>query len=244
VSQVVLVTGGSRGVGRGIASCFADAGARVVICGRKEPEKLPDGWEFFAADVREFEQVEALITHIVEQHGRIDVAVNNAGGSPPADSTTASPKFSTSIIALNLLAPLFVAQVANRFMQDQETGGSVINISSVSGMRPSPNTVAYGAAKAGLINMTETLAVEWAPKVRVNCVSAGIVRTEQADLFYGDEAGVARVEETIPMHRMATPEDVGRACVFLASPAASYISGANLAVHGGGEPPVYLTALT
>jgi NAD(P)-dependent dehydrogenase (short-subunit alcohol dehydrogenase family) len=244
--RAVIVTGGARGVGRGIAIRFLEAGADVVICGRNEPEDLPaaDGHSasFVAADVREPAQVDALVSATVQRLGRLDVLVNNAGGSPPADSATASPRFSTAIVTLNLLAPLFCAQRANAVMQDQADGGSIVNIASVSGMRPSPQTAAYGAAKAGLINLTQTLAMEWAPKVRVNCVTAGLIQTEQSHLFYGDEAGIAAVGKTVPMQRMGTPQDVADACVFLASSGAAYISGANLVVHGGGEPPPYINA--
>jgi NAD(P)-dependent dehydrogenase (short-subunit alcohol dehydrogenase family) len=109
-------------------------------------------------------------------------------------------------------------------------------------MRPSPGTAAYGAAKAGLINLTETLAVEWGPKVRVNCVSGGLVRTEQSHIWYGDEAGIDAVAETIPLGRLADPSEIGEVCLYLASPHASYISGANVVVHGGGERPAYLGA--
>ena len=179
---------------------------------------------------------------MVERFGRLDVAVNNAGGSPPADSATAPARFSTSIVSLNLLAALFVAQAANAVMQHQAEGGLIINIGSVSGMRPSPSTAAYGAAKAGLINLTETLAVEWGPKVRVNLVTAGMVRTEQSHLWYGGEEGIAAVGRTVPAGRIAEPGDIGDACVLLATPLARYISGANLAVHGGGERPAFLTA--
>jgi NAD(P)-dependent dehydrogenase (short-subunit alcohol dehydrogenase family) len=244
--RAVIVTGGARGVGRGIATRFLEAGADVVICGRNEPDELPTAGgrtaAFVAADVREPAQVDALVSATVQRLGRLDVLVNNAGGSPPADSSTASPRFSTAIVTLNLLAPLFCAQRANAVMQDQPDGGSIVNITSVSGMRPSPQTAAYGAAKAGLINLTQTLAMEWAPKVRVNCVTGGLVETEQSNAFYGDAAGVAAVGQTVPMQRMATPADIGDACVFLASPLASYVTGSNLVVHGGGEPPPYIEA--
>src|SRR6476661_2358893 len=240
--QVVLVTGGCRGIGRGIAQRFADEGAQIAICCRHEPEDLPDGWLFVAADIREPEQVDAVIAATVDRFGALDVLVNNAGGSPPADSATASPRFTAGIIALNLTAALVCAQKANAVMQAQARGGSIVNIASVSGVRPSPSTVAYGAAKAGLLNATQTLAVELAPKVRVNAVVVGLVVTEQAHLLYGDEAGIRAVGETVPLGRMAVPEDIADVCLFLASPLARYVTGAQILVHGGGERPRYIEA--
>jgi NAD(P)-dependent dehydrogenase (short-subunit alcohol dehydrogenase family) len=168
--------------------------------------------------------------------------VNNAGGAPSADAATASPRFSEAIVRLNLLAPLHVAQAATRVMQEQDDGGSIVNIASVSGLRPSPTAAAYGAAKAGLLNLTQTLAVEWAPKVRVNAVTAGLIRTELAGIWYGDEEGIAAVGATVPLGRMGEPADVAGACLYLASPLAAYVSGANIVVHGGGERPAYLSA--
>jgi NAD(P)-dependent dehydrogenase (short-subunit alcohol dehydrogenase family) len=170
--------------------------------------------------------------------------VNNAGGAPSTESATAKPRFTEKIVALNLLSVVYVSQAANAVMQRQDDGGSIVNITSVSAIRPSPRSAAYGAAKAGVLNLSTTLAVEWAPKVRVNCVTAGLIETEQAELWYGDAEGVARVASTIPLARMGTPDDVGDACVFLASPLASYVSGADLLVHGGGEKPAYLDATT
>jgi NAD(P)-dependent dehydrogenase (short-subunit alcohol dehydrogenase family) len=240
--RVVLVTGGARGVGRGIVDRFVAAGASVVTCGRNEPTDLTDA-SFVVCDVRDAEQVDAMVKRIADEHGRLDVVVNNAGGSPPAYSATASARFSESIIKLNLLGPLFVAQAANHVMQTQPDGGTIVNIASVSGTRPTPNTAAYGAAKAGLLNLTQTLAMEWAPRVRVNAVTAGLIRTEQAHLFYGDEAAIGRVAATVPVGRLGTPEDIAAACLFLASPLSSYVSGANLLVHGGGERPPYLDAV-
>jgi NAD(P)-dependent dehydrogenase (short-subunit alcohol dehydrogenase family) len=195
-----------------------------------------------ACDVREPDQVTALVDGIVERFGRLDVVVNNAGGAPWADSATASPRFNERVVALNLLAPLTVAQAANRVMQGQDTGGAIVNIASVSGTRPSPGTAAYGAAKAGLLNLTQTLAVEWAPKVRVNAVVAGLIATEQAHLFYGDEAAQARVAATVPAGRLGTPGDVAGACLFLSSSLAPYVTGAQVHVHGGNEWPAYLAA--
>jgi len=244
--KVVIVTGGGKGVGRGISERFLEAGASVVICGRTPPRTLPaverSTTEFLVADVRDSDQVEQVVTTTVERHGRLDVLVNNAGGAPFAPAATASPRFSEKIIALNLLAPLHFAQRANAVMQSQEGGGSIINICSVSGIRPSPGTAAYGAAKAGLLSLTQTLAVEWAPKVRVNAVTAGMIKTEQAHLHYGDDDGIASVSRTVPLGRLGEPHDVGDACLFLASPLASYVTGASLLLHGGGERPAFLDA--
>ena len=140
------------------------------------------------------------------------------------------------------MAPLACAQAANAVMQTQETGGAIVNISSVSATRPSPGTAAYGAAKAGVDSLTRSLAVEWAPKVRVNAIDVGLCRTENTDDHYGGDAGVAAIERTIPLGRMARPEEVGGVAVFLASDLASYVSGARIECHGGGEPPVFLSA--
>jgi NAD(P)-dependent dehydrogenase (short-subunit alcohol dehydrogenase family) len=244
--RAVLVTGGGRGVGRGISEAFLAAGADVMICGRGAPEKPPevDGCpaHFVAGDVRDVEQVDAIVSAAVSHMGHLDVLVNNAGGAPAAEAATASPRFSEAIIRLNLLAPLNCAQRANAVMQRQDSGGVIINISSVSGLRPSPGTAAYGAAKAGLLSLTQSLAVEWAPKVRVVAVTAGMIRTEQSELHYGDEDGIAAVGATVPLERMGEPRDVGDACVFLASPLARYVSGTSLLVHGGGEKPAFLAA--
>lgn len=244
--KVVLVTGGGKGVGRGISQRFLACGAEVVICGRNAPDELPahQGREalFLPCDVRDIEQLQRMPDAIVERFGRLDVLVNNAGGAPHAEAATASPRFSESIIRLNLLAPLNLSQLANRVMQAQPEGGAIINICSVSATRPSPGTAAYGAAKAGLLNLTRSLAVEWAPRVRVNAVTAGLILTEQAELHYGDAEGVARVASGIPLQRLATPEDIGDACLYLASPLSSYVSGADICVHGGGEKPAFLEA--
>ena len=238
--RVVLVTGGVRGVGAGISEVFAGQGAVVVTCARRGVDGLP--YEFHSCDVRDPDAVAALVDAVVDRHGRLDIAVNNAGGSPYALAADASPRFHQKIIELNLLGMLHVSQAANAVMQRQDSGGSIVSISSVSGRRPSPGTAAYGAAKAGVDSLTATLAVEWAPKVRVNAVVAGMVATEQAELFYGDAESQAAVAATVPLGRLARPDEIGWATAFLASDAASYISGSTLAVHGGGEAPPYLSA--
>ncbi len=235
---MVLVTGGVRGVGAGISSVFAGQGATVVTCARRPVEGLP--YEFHSCDVRDDDAVKALVDAIVDRHQRLDIVVNNAGGSPYVLTADSSARFNRKIIELNLIGALSVSQHANDKMRNQQRGGSIVNICSVSGRRPTPGTAAYGAAKAGLESLTETLAVEWGPKVRVNACVVGMVETEQSELFYGDVESIAAISANVPLRRLAKPEDVGWAAAFLASDAASYVSGATLEVHGGGEPPHYL----
>lgn len=243
--RLVLVTGGTKGIGRAIAEAFLAAQAQVIVCGRTAPDSLPAGGgrnaSFIACDVKDSEAVKTMMAGIAERHGRLDVLVNNAGGSPSADAATASPRFHDSIIRLNLLAPFHLAQEANALMQAGQ-GGVIIFIGSISALRPSPGTAAYGAAKAGVLSLVTSLAVEWAPKVRVVAVSPGLVQTEQAHLHYGDAAGIAAVGATIPAGRLAQPADIANACLFVASEQAAYMSGSNLLLHGGGEKPAFLAA--
>lgn len=244
--KVVLVTGGSKGIGAGIAKGFLAAGAQVIVCARSEPEQLPtvDGRHaiFIATDVRDSDSLQALFDTIERDFGRLDVLINNAGGSPSANAATASPRFHESILRLNLIAPLNAAQHANRLMQAQAQGGCIVFIGSISALRASPGTAAYGAAKAGVLALVQSLAVEWAPKVRVVAVSPGLVLTDQAHLHYGDDAGIAAVKASIPAGRMADASDIANACLYIASPLASYASGCNLLLHGGGERPAFLHA--
>ena len=237
--RVVLVTGGSRGIGRGITEAFVFAGATVVTCARSEAEAFA-GTTHVVCDVRDPESVQAMVDGIVAEHGRLDVLVNNAGGAPAADAGEASPRFHDKIIGLNLSSPLLVAQVANKVMQAQGSGGSIVNITSISAHRPAPTIAAYAAAKAGVESLTKSLAMEWGPKVRVNAIEVGLCRTENTDDHYGGDEKVAKIEATIPLGRMARPDEVGNVAVFLASDLASYVSGASVGCHGGGEPPVFL----
>ncbi|GAA2482574.1 SDR family oxidoreductase [Streptomyces thermolineatus] len=238
--RAVIVTGGTKGIGRTVAEAFLAAGADVLVCGRNEPAELPAAngrtAVFAAADVRDPAAAVRLADEAVRRFGRLDALVNNAGGSPDADAATVSPRFVEKIVQLNLLAPFYVAQAANRVMREQPGGGAVVNIGSVSAHDPQPGTAAYTAAKAGLLALTRALALEWAPAVRVNHITTGLVRTEAAAGVYGPDGGAA-VAGIIPMGRMAVPEDVAAACLYLCSPLASYVNGADLAVHGGGEHP-------
>ena len=244
--RTAIVTGGTKGIGRAIAEAFLRDGADVTVCARNAPDApvAAGGREasFVACDVRDPEQVTGVVQHALGHTGRVDILVNNAGGAPPAASATASPRFNERIVALNLLAPITFAQAVHEAMQSQETGGVIINIASVSGTRANPMGVAYGAAKAGLLNATQTLANEWGPKIRVVAVIAGLVLTDDARAFYGDDESVAKIAGTIPLDRMGTPADIADACVWLASSEATYVSGTALEVHGGGEKVAYLDA--
>jgi len=238
--KAVVITGGTRGIGRGIVRRFHEAGYRVLTCARREPEEpLRDGDSealFMTCDVRDPEHVAAVIARARDEFGRLDVLVNNAGGTPGTDIMTASPRFHRSIVDLNMLAPLTFAVEANRVMQEQERGGSIVFISSVASHFPDITTISYAAAKAGLETISVGLAKTFAPRVRVNTVTVGLVDTPDSGEYYTDESG-DQVADKIPMQRMATPEDVGDACLMLCDERSSYITGANLACHGGRQNP-------
>ncbi|TDD36696.1 SDR family oxidoreductase [Actinomadura sp. KC06] len=241
--KTAVVTGGVRGVGAGISRALLDAGADVVAVARREPETLPEAGgrtaRFVSLDARDPDAAEAFAAGL----DRVDVLVNNAGGAPFLPVADGPVRTHIKIIELNLTAALIMARALRPRMLDSG-GGSVVNISSVSGVRPSPGTAAYGAAKAGLHNLTQSLAVEWAPDIRVNALTLGMVRTELSHLHYGDEAGVQAVADTVPLGRLADPYEVGAACVFLASDLASYVTGSTMLLHGGGERPAFLDAAT
>jgi NAD(P)-dependent dehydrogenase (short-subunit alcohol dehydrogenase family) len=201
--RVVVVTGGSAGLGAGIVSAFVAAGARVVTCGTT-PDDVA-GAVFVTADVRQADQARQVIHTASERFGRVDVLVNSAGGWPEAGPDLAAARPMEAIVALNLLAPFYCAQAAHDFMVLQPNGGVIVNVAQVSDPEKSAEGAAFDAARAGLVNLTSTLAVEWAPKVRVNFVGAG-------DL---------------------AADEVAQACLFLAGPASGSITGANLLVHGG-----------
>ena len=243
--KVVLVTGGVSGIGAGISTRFLQAGATVVACSRRPPLELPSVGsrevEYHACDVRRAAECQQLVESVLARHGRLDVLVNNAGGGGEMPSAEMDPVIVEKIIQLNLTAAFFMSQAAFRVMRAQSAGGSIINISSVSATRASPWSAAYGAAKAGLVNLSESLAMEWGPeRVRVNALIVGLVATPASTDHYGGEAGLARIAQMLPLRRMGEPADVADACLYLASPLAAYVSGAQLAVHGGGEKPVFL----
>jgi NAD(P)-dependent dehydrogenase (short-subunit alcohol dehydrogenase family) len=240
----VLVTGGAGHIGRAICQGFLNEGAQVVACGRRSPEEpIGDGSEkaeFFPADLRDPDASKSLVDFALERFGRIDILINNAGGSPPVDAASASPRLTEKIVALNLVAPLVLSQQAHGALSVNDSPGCIVNIASVSGVRPSPGTAAYGAAKAGLLSSTRSLAMEWGPKIRVNAIVVGLVHNDAGIAHYGGAEGFQRVADMLPLKRMAAPEDVANAVLMLCDDKAAYISGAALEVDGGGEVPVFL----
>lgn len=246
--RVAIVTGGTKNLGRAIATSFLEAGADVVVCARNAPDEPVSAAGrdalFVPCDVRDAEQVQAVVAAANDAYGRIDVLVNNAGGAPPVASAEASQRFNERVLALNLLAPMTFSAAVHQTMAAQDTGGVILNIGSVSGVRANPFGVAYGAAKAGLVNMSDTLACEWGPKIRVLTVTVGLIVTDDTRAYYGDEEGIARVGSTLKMGRMGEVHEIADVCLFLASPLASWMTGVNVRVDGGDEKPAYLTAST
>ena len=243
-NKTVVITGGSKGIGLEITKTFLKHQANVIILARNKPKRKiqskGNAGYFIECDIRNTESIDSSIKDIASKYKSIDVLINNAGGAPMADSLTASPKFHEAIIDLNLTAPLNLSQKIAKKMIKQKTVSNIINISSVTATRPTPGSAAYGAAKGALVNLTKTLAVEWAPKIKVNSIIVGYIETENSILHYGSKSEIKKVAQTIPLKRMGQPQDVANACVFFASDLAEWVTGSALEVHGGGESPAYL----
>ena len=243
-NKTVVITGGSKGIGLEITKTFLKHQANVIILARNKPKRKiqskGNAGYFIECDIRNTESIDSAIKDIASKYKSIDVLINNAGGAPMADSLTASPKFHEAIIDLNLTAPLNLSQKIAKKMIKQKTVSNIINISSVTATRPTPGSAAYGAAKGALVNLTKTLAIEWAPKIKVNSIIVGYIETENSILHYGSKSEIKKVAKTIPLKRMGQPQDIANACVFFASDLAEWVTGSALEVHGGGESPAYL----
>lgn len=243
-NKTVVITGGSKGIGLEITKTFLKHQANVIVLARNKPKRKiqskGNAGYFIECDIRNTDSIDSAIKDIASKYKSIDVLINNAGGAPMADSLTASPKFHEAIIDLNLTAPLNLSQKIAKKMIKQKTVSNIINISSVTATRPTPGSAAYGAAKGALVNLTKTLAVEWAPKIKVNSIIVGYIETENSILHYGSKSEIKKVAKTIPLKRMGQPQDVANACIFFASDLAEWVTGSALEVHGGGESPAYL----
>jgi 7-alpha-hydroxysteroid dehydrogenase len=243
--QVAVVTGGGRGIGRGIALALADCGANVVVLARRQHEVDAVAEEIRArgrralalsADVLDFTQLPNALDRVVAEFGRLDIMVNNAGGNLDrkmhALPDISIEKFDEQL-ALNMKTKFWGTQQAAARMKD---GGRVINIISVAAHRASPGFGVYSAANLGMISMTRTFAAELAPKrITVNCIAPGVVVTEMLveTMKMGEQEAQDMFAKTIPLGRTGTPEDCAAAAVFFASPAAEWITGQFIDVAGG-----------
>lgn len=241
--ELAVITGGGRGLGRALAEAFAAAGATAAIIGRNAGalkdtvEAIAnDGGKAFAfeADVGNTEQMTAVSDRIQQELGVPDILVNNAGINPwykKAENTPLS-EFET-IIGVNLVAAFHCCLLFGRPMVERGRG-SIISISSVAGHVGLARSVAYNASKGGLEMMTKSLAIDWADSgVRVNTVAPGYFESDLTAALQDNEALHRRVTDRTPLHRFARPEEIVGACLFLASPAASYVTGQSLRVDGG-----------
>jgi NAD(P)-dependent dehydrogenase (short-subunit alcohol dehydrogenase family) len=243
--QVTVVTGGGTGIGEGIAHAFADSGAAVVL-GARRSEKIEQvaqqirhaGGQALAVttDVTDDAALDALGQAAVTEFGKLTVWVNNAGGSPMRMPLRELPRDEWDrTIALNLTAIYVGCMTAERYMDT----GSIINITSGAGSGPVPGSAHYGASKAGTNSLTWTLAAEFAPNIRVNAIAPGAIPTDVMLTAIGktvDQLDEVLEEWNIPLARLGTPQDIGAACVYLASDAASWVSGEIIRVGGGARP--------
>jgi NAD(P)-dependent dehydrogenase (short-subunit alcohol dehydrogenase family) len=272
--KVAIVTGTSRGVGVAIAHELLRAGATVVGCSRSPLDRIPGvdrepQWAERSAqmvcDQGDYRAIDAMVKHVVDNYGRVDILVNNAGGTVPAPHAEDIPElvqriqgsprstddfertvlFHAYAIQMNLISPLWFAIRVYRQMRHQDGTGCVINISSGAGHPAgSPTLVSYGAAKSGLNHLTRSLAEEWGPSVRVNCVALGPTITDNFRSFVlpKDDPTGSSYFEKVPLQRGGEPAEVGRICVFLASGQADFINGTTIEMDGGMLPGVLYEA--
>ena len=239
--QVAIVTGGGRGIGRAVCLAFAEAGADVVIAARRAEvieevagEVRARGRRALAVptDVTDGEQLDRLLSRTLEEFGQLDVLVNNAGGYPPTIALGLTNQELEASYHFNVTAPLHLARSAAPHLAKSKHG-SIVNISSAMSHLVDSGFVAYGAAKAALNHMTRLLAYEWAPRVRVNAVAAGATLTDALELVVAMDDLKQQMEEMTPMRRLGAPADIAAAVLYLASPAASWVTGKVLEVDGG-----------
>ena len=243
--KVVLITGGSRGLGRAMALGFAEQGADIAITSRKiescekaakEVEALGAKAFTYASNVGDWDQLEGLVGAVYDRFGRVDVLINNAGMSPLAPSSleTGEALFD-KVIGVNYKGPFRLSALVGSRMVEGD-GGSIINISSTNSIRPVPHAAPYSGAKAALNAITIAYAFEYGPKVRVNCIMCGPFHTDVSKVWAHTEEFKARAKSTFALQRAGEPEEVVGAALYLASDAASFTTGAIIQVDGGANP--------
>jgi len=245
--RIALVTGASRGIGSAIAEALAEHGAKVVLSSRKQEgldaeasrinERFPKAAEGIAAHAGRQEDLERLVTTVMERHGRIDILVNNAATNPYFGSMMdmEMPAWDKTF-EVNLRGVFFLTKLVYSASMERN-GGAIVNIASIGGLRPGYGLGAYNVTKAGVIMLTRQLAREIGTKVRVNAIAPGLIKTRFAEALWGNEELLKRVVESNPMRRIGSPEEIAGAVVFLASDAASYVNGEVIVIDGGGGEP-------
>jgi 7-alpha-hydroxysteroid dehydrogenase len=240
--KVAIVTGAGRGIGEGCALAFADVGAHVV-CSARTPEQIEETAEqvrkrgskaiAVPCDVMQQDQLENLVTRTLDEFGRIDIVVNNAGGTPPKPMLETSERYFDQSYHFNVTTAFALSRLAIPHMQ-QGNGGSIVNISSAAGRLVQKNMTAYGAAKCALSFLTKNMGAEFAPDVRVNAIAVGTVATSALLPYLNDDLR-NKMEAMTPMARLGEPADIALMALYLASPAASWITGKVYEVDGGTE---------
>jgi NAD(P)-dependent dehydrogenase (short-subunit alcohol dehydrogenase family) len=248
LDKVAIVTGASRGIGKGIALAYADAGADVVLAARTVPDLVTTAGEVEARgrkalvvemDAYDYDQVESSIDQAIAHFGRLDILVNNAGGSRNVEDgwkgfLDSPHSIVDEVFRLHVISPYAAARHAARAMIEQGTGGVILNITSALAHYPSTNVQNYSASKVALQEMTKLWAVELGPhRIRVNAIGPGITRSATTEKLFATPEVEHAAAQTVPLRRLGEPSDIAGMAVFLASDAAEWISGATVMISGG-----------
>lgn len=238
--KVALVTGAASGIGFAIAAAFVAEGAKVLLAdvnrekGEAAARSLGDAAAFTICDVSDKASATAAVAAAVARFGRLDILVNNAGIIHPAEFLDLAEEDFDRVLRVNLKGAFLCAQAAARQMVAQAAGGAIINLSSVNAVMAIPNQTAYNVSKGGVTQLTRNAALALAPHgIRVNAIGPGSILTDMLAVVMDDEAAKARILSRTPMGRCGTVEEIAAIAVFLASPAASYMTGQTLYADGG-----------